>query len=229
MQGSSHERACRPAGGESAQVGEVAHAAAGQQLEVRKARAQLAYQFDLRARAGPDPREIEHDHLTYAGARQARQRLGGIEPSELGVWREEAAGAEIEAEDERKVRHPLECRLVRERLGADHHACHAQLQQRPGRGEVGDTGVHHDPSFLCQGGERCAVRRSTRDRVEIRDVELVELELSAEGAGDAEGVGAGDEPASERAIAFALSTHGVHGGSALEIDDWDHSHYWSPP
>ena len=66
--------------------------------------------------------------------------------------------------------------------------------------------------------------RSTRDRVEIGDVELVEPELSAEGASDVERVGAGDEPAAQRAIAFALPAHGVHGGSALEIDDWDHSH-----
>ena len=224
MQGSGHERARRPGVGKGAQVGEIAHAAAGQQLEVRKAPAQLAYQLDLRTRAGPDPREIEHDHLTHAGARQARQRLGGTEPSELGVRREETAIAEIEAEDEREVRQPPERRLVRERLGADHHACRAQLQQRPGRGELGDTGVDHHARVARQGGESVAVGRSTPDRVEIRDVELVELELSAEGAGDAEGVGAGDEPASERAIAFALSAHGVHGGSALEIDDRDHSH-----
>ena len=54
--------------------------------------------------------------------------------------------------------------------------------------------------------------RSAGDRVEIGDVELVESERFADGARDLDGVRAGDELAAQRAIAFALSAHGVHGG-----------------
>jgi len=50
VQGGGQERARRPGLVEGAEVGEVAHAAAGQQLEVREARAELADQLELRAR-----------------------------------------------------------------------------------------------------------------------------------------------------------------------------------
>jgi probable H4MPT-linked C1 transfer pathway protein len=130
--------------------------------------------------------------------------------------------AEIEAEHGLETRQPLELRLVRQRLGADYHARRTQLAQRPDCGGVGDTGVDHHVRVARQGHEDVAVERTTGDRVEVGDVQLVESELSAEGASDIEGVGAGYEPAAERAIAFALSAHGVHGGSALEIDDWDY-------
>jgi probable H4MPT-linked C1 transfer pathway protein len=132
--------------------------------------------------------------------------------------------AEVEAEHGLDTRQPLERGGVRQRLGADHHTRRAQLEQRPNRGDVGDAGVDQHPRLAGQGREDFAVGRATGDRVEIGDVQLVESELSAEGASDAEGVGAGGEPVADRAIAFALSAHGVHGGSALEIDDWDHPH-----
>ena len=226
MQGCGHQRSRRAGLCERAQVGVVADAPAGQQLEVGKAHPQLAHQCNLRTRPGPDTRKIEQDYFTH-GARQARQRFGGSEPREVGVPREQAAVAEVEAEHEREAGQPLERRRVRERLGADHDARRPQLEQGPGRGEVGHTGVHHDACLLRQGGERLGVGRSTRDRVEIRDVELVEAELSAEGTSGPKGVGPGDEPAAQRAVAFALPAHGVHGDSALEIDDRDHSHLWS--
>ena len=69
-----------------------------------------------------------------------------------------------------------------------------------------------------------AVERSAGDRVEIGHIELVEADRFADRARDLDRVGAGDDLAVQRAIAFALPAHGVHGGSALEIDDWDHSH-----
>jgi (4-(4-[2-(gamma-L-glutamylamino)ethyl]phenoxymethyl)furan-2-yl)methanamine synthase len=219
-----HERARRAYLGESAQVGHVAHAAACQQLEVGKAHTQLAHQLDLRTLPRPDAREIEHDHLTHAGALEARQRLGGTELRQLPVRRQQAAVAEVEAQHEREVHQPFKRRPVRERLGADHHACSAEVEQRPGRGELGHARVHHDPCFLRQGSERFAVERSTPDRIEIGDVELIEAQLIAEGAGDREGRGPGNEPAEQGAVAFALAAHRVHGDSALEIDDRDHSH-----
>jgi (4-(4-[2-(gamma-L-glutamylamino)ethyl]phenoxymethyl)furan-2-yl)methanamine synthase len=222
VQGRGHKCARRPGLGERAQVGEVAHAAAGKQLELGKARAQLAHQLDLWACAGPDPRQVEHDHLAY-GARQARQCLGGSEPRQPGVRRDDAPVAEIEAEHEREARQQLERRCVRERLGADHHPCRAQLEHRPGRGQVDHAGVDHDPYFPRHGTERLGVERSTRDGVEIGDVQLVEAEPIAEPSSNLKGVRPRDEAAPQRAVAFALPAHGVHGDSALEIDDRDYS------
>ena len=217
-----------PACGQGAQVGDVAHAAAGQQLELGKAGTELAHQRDVGTRAGPDAREVEHDHLPHAGALEPCQRLGGSEAGQLRVGREDAARPEVEAEHERRVGElrpqALERRQVRERLGADHDARRAQLEQPPDRGDLGDAGIDHHPRLAREGGEDLAVRRSAVDSVEIGDIELVEPERLADGARDLDGVGAGDDLAAQRAVAFALPAHGVHGGSALEIDDWDHSH-----
>ena len=228
MDGGGHERAGRTGFGQGAQVGDVPHTAAGQQLDLREAGAELAHQRDVGARAGPDAGEVEDDHLPHARLPQQRQRVGRSEPAELGIAREDALPSEVEAQHERgagKLRpQSRERGRVRQRLRADHHARRAQLEQRPDGGGVGDAGVDHHVSVACQGRYDVPVGRSAGDRVEIGDVELVEPELSAEGASNAERVGAGDEPATERAIAFAPSAHGVHGGSALEIDDWDHSH-----
>ena len=68
------------------------------------------------------------------------------------------------------------------------------------------------------------MRRSARDCVEIGEVELVESKRVPDSASDLDRVGAGHELAAQGAIAFALPAHGVHGGSAFQIDDWDHSH-----
>jgi hypothetical protein len=144
------------------------------------------------------------------------------------VGREDAASPEVEAEHERGIRElrpqPLERRLVRERLGTDHDARRAQLEHPPDLGGLGDPGIDHHPCVARQRGDDLAMRRSARDRVEIGHVELVESERSPDGASDLDGIGAGHDLAAQRAIAFALPAHGVHGGSALEIDDWDHSH-----
>ena len=55
---------------------------------------------------------------------------------------------------------------------------------------------------------------AARDRVEVGDVELVEAEALADRARDGHRFGPGDDPAAERAVAFALAAHGVHGDSA---------------
>ena len=84
VQGGGDERAGRPGFGQGAQVGDVAHAAAGQQLELGKAGAELAHQRDVGARAGSDAREVEHDHLAHAGVAPAapapRPRRAGPAP-----------------------------------------------------------------------------------------------------------------------------------------------------
>ena len=228
MQGRGDERAGRPGFAQGAQVGEVTDATTGQQLQLGKAGAEVAYQRDVRTRAGPDAREVEHDHLPYSGLPEPCERLGRSEPRQPGVGREQAAVPKVEAEYERGVRkrgpQPLELGLARKCLGADHDARRAQLEQQPDRGDLGDARIHHHPRLARQRGDDLAVGRSARDRVEIGDVELVESERLADGTSDLDGVGAADDPAAQRAIAFALPAHGVHGGSALEIDDWDHSH-----
>jgi (4-(4-[2-(gamma-L-glutamylamino)ethyl]phenoxymethyl)furan-2-yl)methanamine synthase len=65
---------------------------------------------------------------------------------------------------------------------------------------------------------------SPRDRVEIGYVELVESESLTDGASDLDRIGSGDDLAAQGPVAFALPANGVHGGSALEIDDWDDPH-----
>jgi probable H4MPT-linked C1 transfer pathway protein len=206
----------------------VAHATGGQQLELGKAGAELAHQRDVRAGAGSDAREVEHDHLPQPGVRQPRQRLARAEPGQLDVARDDASRPQIEAERERGVRQlsaqPFELRMVRERLRADDDARRSELEQRPDRGGLRHAGIDHQPGLARQGRDGLAVGRSAVDRIEIGDVELVESEHFADGASDLDGVGAGDEPAAQVAVAFALPAHGVHGGSALEIDDRDHSH-----
>jgi (4-(4-[2-(gamma-L-glutamylamino)ethyl]phenoxymethyl)furan-2-yl)methanamine synthase len=226
--GGGDERPGRPGFGQGAQVADVAHTPAGQKLELGKAGAELAHQRDVGTRTGPDAREVEHDHFPHAGVPQPCQRLGRSEPGQLGVGREDPPRPDVEAEHERGIRElrpqPLERGLVRERLGADNDARRAQLEQQPDRGDLGDTGIDHHPRLVRESGEDLALCRSAGDRVEIGDIELVESECPADGARDPDGVGARDDLAAQRAIAFALPAHGVDGGSALEIDDRDHPH-----
>jgi (4-(4-[2-(gamma-L-glutamylamino)ethyl]phenoxymethyl)furan-2-yl)methanamine synthase len=228
VEGCGDERAGRPGLAQGAEIGDVSHTTAGQQLEHRKARAELADQRDVGACGGSHASEVENDHLAHIRLREERERVGRAQPAEAGVGRENSLLPEIEAEHEWGVGQlrpqPGQRGPVGQRLGTDHDARCAQLEQRPDGGGFGHAGVDHDARLAPQGGEDLAVRRATRDCVEIGDVELVQPELLPVGAGDLRGLDAGDEPAAERAVAFALPTHGVHGDSVLEIDDWDHSH-----
>jgi (4-(4-[2-(gamma-L-glutamylamino)ethyl]phenoxymethyl)furan-2-yl)methanamine synthase len=228
VQGGCDERSRRPGCGQGAQVCKVADATTGEQLELGKAGVELTYQGDVGTRVGSDAREVEHDHLPNAPRPQPRQRLGCSEPGQVRVGRDDAAGAEVQAQYKRGVGQlgpePLDCGAVRERLGADDDVRRAQLEQSSDGGDLRDAGIDHHPRLAREGGEHLAVRRSAVDRVEIGQVELVEAERFADGASDLNGVGAGDDLAAQRAVAFALAAHGVHGGAALEIDDRDHSH-----
>jgi hypothetical protein len=228
VQGCGDERAGRPGVGQGAQVGEVAHAAAGQQLELGKAGAEIAHQGDVGTGPGSDTCEVEHDHLPHARASQPCQRLGRSEPGELGIGREDATLPKVEAEHERgvgKLRPQLlQRRLVRKRFSADQDARSPELEEQPDRGDLGDAGIDHHPRLVRQCRDDLAIPGTASDRVEIGDVELAESERFANGARDLDGIGARDDPAAQRAVAFALPAHGVHGGSALEIDDRDHSY-----
>ena len=85
------ERAGGAGGVERPQVVDVAHAAAGQQLEVREGAVELGDQRDVRARAAAHAREVEHDRLAQAGAVQAREGVERGQARELRVGRQHAA------------------------------------------------------------------------------------------------------------------------------------------
>jgi (4-(4-[2-(gamma-L-glutamylamino)ethyl]phenoxymethyl)furan-2-yl)methanamine synthase len=228
VDGRGDECSGRPGLGQGVQVGSVTHAAPRQHLAVGKAGGELTNKRDVGARSGSDAGEVEDDHLADAGGTQSRQRLGRSEPGQLGVGRDHAAGPEVEAQHDWGVRElrpqPPERGPVRERLGADHDSRRAKLEQQPHGGDLADAGIHHDLCLLRQCGDDLVLPRPALDRVEIGDVELLEAERLAHGARDLDGVGAGDDLAAQRAIAFALTAHGVHGDAALEIDDRDQSH-----
>src|SRR3954449_5203110 len=71
MQRRRDERAGRTGVAECAQVLDVAHAAAGEQLEVGKGGVELGDQRDVRARAAAHTGEVEHDHLAQFCTAQA--------------------------------------------------------------------------------------------------------------------------------------------------------------
>jgi probable H4MPT-linked C1 transfer pathway protein len=222
------ERAAGARGRERVEVGGVAHAAAREQDDLRAPRAQRREQLDVRALARADPREVEDDGLVRPRGGQARERVRGAERGERGVGREGAPGAEVEADDERRVRERGAQAPERvdpgERLGADDHAGDPEVEERRDGGRVRRAGVEHHLRLAGERGDQLAVALAARDRVEVGDVELVEAEAVADGARDGHRVGARDQSAAERAVAFALPAHGVHGDSALEIDDRDHAH-----
>ncbi len=228
MYGCGHERAGRSGLGQGTQVGGVADAAAGQQLEFGKAGAELGHQRDVWTGAGSHACEVEHDHLPHAGGRQSCQHLGRAEPGQVRVAGEDAVRPQVEAEHQRGVREvrpqSLDRGPAREGLGADHDARGAELEQPAYSDGFAGAGIDHHLGLARQGGDYLAMRRSARDRVEIGDVELVESKPVPDGTSDLDRVGACHDLAAEGAIAFALPAHGVHGGSAFQIDDWDHTH-----
>jgi hypothetical protein len=103
MYGGCYERAGRAGFGESGYVARIAHPAAGQQLEVGKARVELAHQRDVGARLGAHACEVEHDHLAYCLVVQPCKRFRRSEPGQLRVPRENATSPQVQAEHERGV------------------------------------------------------------------------------------------------------------------------------
>jgi len=72
MQRGRDERAGRARGADGAQVLDVAHAAAGEQLEVGKRSVDLGNQREVRPRPAAHARDVEHDRLAQVGAVQVR-------------------------------------------------------------------------------------------------------------------------------------------------------------
>ena len=73
MQRGRDERAGRAGVAECAQVLDVAHAAAGEQLEVGEGGVDLGDEPDVGSLATADAREVEDDDLAQAGAPQPRE------------------------------------------------------------------------------------------------------------------------------------------------------------
>ena len=228
MKGGGDEGPGRPGVGQRAEVGGVAHPAAGEQLDLRATGMELSHKRHVRSRAGADAREVEDDRLACAGVGEARKGVGRADVGRPRAGPAHAPGAQVEAEYERRIRQlgpePPERRRAGQRLGADHDARDAQLEQPRDRRGRCDAGVDHRTSLPRQRGDERRAAGAARDRVEVRDVELFEAETRTHRARQAHGVGSVGDPAAQRAIAFALPAHGVHGGSALEIYDRDHSH-----
>ena len=88
MQRRRDERARRAGVAERAQVLDVAHAAAGEQLEVGEGGMDLGDQPDVRARAAAHPRQVEHDRLAQPRAVQARHGVERRQAGELRVGRQ---------------------------------------------------------------------------------------------------------------------------------------------
>jgi hypothetical protein len=196
---------------------------------------------DVGASAAAHAGQVEDDRLVQAGALQARDGVERGEAGERGVGGEDAAVAQVDAEDQRAGRqlreHAVERLGAAERLGPDDDAVRAELQQRARRGRLGHARVDHEARL---GGERAeqggvaAVRDAVAprgalaapdDRVEVRDVDLFEPQLGAEPSREGQRVAVlAADGAADRAIAFALAAHGVDRRAVLQIDDTDDAH-----
>ena len=220
------ERAGRAGGGERAQVVDVAHAAPGEQLEVGERRVDRADQRHVRPRAAAHPREVEHDRLAQAGAVQLRHGVERGQPREPCVGRQQAAVAQVDAQDHGAVGELGEQAVERagaaQRLGPDDDAVRAEVQQRPRPPRLADAGVDHHARLARQRADARAVLACPADRIEVGDVQLVEPQRGPERArqGQRVAVVAG-EGAADRAVAFALAAHGVDRRAGFEIDDRD--------
>ena len=155
------ERAGGAGGVERAQVLDVAHAAAGQQLEVREGGVELGDQRDVRARAAAHARQVEHDRLAQAGAVQAREGVERRQARELRVGRQHAAVAQVDAEDQGAVGQLREQAVERvgagQRLRPDDDAVRAEVQQRLRPRRLADAGVDHDARLARQRADGRAV------------------------------------------------------------------------
>jgi (4-(4-[2-(gamma-L-glutamylamino)ethyl]phenoxymethyl)furan-2-yl)methanamine synthase len=223
MQRRRDERARSAGVAECAQVLDVAHAAAREQLEVGKGRVELGDQPDVRAGAAAHSRQVEHDRLAQSCAVQARHRVERRQPRELRVGRQRAAVAQVRAQNHGsrgKFREqPVERIGAGQRLGPDHDAVRADVQQRPRPCRLADARVDHDARLARErsdGGAVLAFAGCAADRVEVGDVQLVEPQLAER---PCEG-----KRVTDRAIAFALAADGVNCRAGFEIDDSNDAH-----
>jgi len=223
------ERAGGARGVERAQVLDVAHAAARQHLEVGKRGVDLGDRRDVRPRGVAHAREVEHDHLAQAGAPEACDGVERRQAGEPRVGRQQAAVAQVDAQDHHAVgelrEQAVESIRRLQRLGPDDDAVRAELPERPCPRRLADAGVDHHARLARQGREQRAVLALPADRVEIGDVQLVESQLGPVRACQRQRVAVvAAEGAADRAIAFALAAHGVNRRAVIEIDDRDDTH-----
>src|SRR4051794_3133326 len=222
------KRADRAGVRERAEVRGVADTAAREQVDARHGRAERRDQCDVGALPGADAREVEHDRLARAGVGEAgeRGRRGGVR--QRPVRRGHAPATQVEAQRERRAgqlgAQPREGARAGQRLGADHDARGAEPEERGDGVRVRGARVDHHAGLPRERRDDRRAPAVARDRVEVGDVELVEAEPVAHRPRHVDRVGPLGDPAAQRAIAFAIPAHRVHGDSALEIDDRDHTH-----
>ena len=153
-----------PASRERAQVAGVAHAAAGEQLEVWEGGVELGDQPDVRPRAAAHARQVEHDRLAQArrgaGARPRRARGrpascgsgDSTRPSRRSTLRTTApsgssASSRSSASAPVSVSVPTMTR------------CAPRSEQRPRPLRLADAGVDHDARLARQRGDASRVAR----------------------------------------------------------------------
>ena len=141
-----------------AQVLDVAHAAAGEQLEVAERGVELGDQPDVRPRAAAHPREVEHDHLAQPRAVQARHGVERRQARELRVGRQQRgrrAGPRSgprpsgsSASSRSSASGPVSVSVP------TIDAVRAEIQQRPRPFRLADARVDHD-ARLARQRARC--------------------------------------------------------------------------
>ena len=201
-----------PASASAREVGGVAHAAAGEQLDVREAgvRARRT-SVDVRSLAGADAREVEHDRLARAGVREARERLGraprrparGRARAARRARRSRLSTSGASGSSARSAGTPR--RRAASRCRSTTRAAPSSSSRATAVG-VGGAGVDHHARLARQRrddvGVPAAARRSRRGRRRrARRARTASRTARATSTGSAP-VG---DPAAQRAIAFALA------------------------
>ena len=219
------ERAGRAGGAERAQVLDVAHAAAGEQLEVAEGGVNVGDQADIRyprrcptrARsstiASRRPGRCSRATASSAGRPASCGSGDSRRPSRRSTLRTTApsgssASSRSSASGPVSVSVPTITRCAPSSSSA-----------RAGSGSLTPASTM-TPRLARQRGDGGVVLALAADGVEVGDVELVEPELGAVRARQRQRIAvvAGDH-AADRAIAFALAAHGVNRHAVLEIDD----------
>ena len=192
MQRRRDERAGRAGVGERAQVADVAHAAAGEQLEVGEGGVDLGDQPDVRSRAAAHPCQVEHDHLAQSRAVQTRHGVERRQAGEPRVGRQRAAVAQVDAQDDGAVGKLREQPV--ERIGAVSVSVPTTTRCAPRSSSARARSGSLTPASTMTRASRASAPMMAlllafaADRVEVGDVQLVEPQLVPERARERERV-----------------------------------------